>query len=130
MAKVGRESGRFWRSLIAAVVVYTMAAQSFLIAVGGFALPAHADQGLPGFELCLHDDKNPPELPTGVPDHSGCAYCILCFAGSHHALIETSPAVFHPVSAQIINVPWSTDKRRLHRLRYSIASPRGPPLGL
>jgi hypothetical protein len=130
MAKLGRESGRFWRPVIAAVVAYAVAVQGLLIAIGGFALPAHANHGSPGFELCLHDDQGSPELPTDVPDHSGCNHCILCFAGSHHALLEKSPVLFHRLSAQIINDPWPTDKRRLHRLPHSIASPRGPPLGL
>jgi hypothetical protein len=130
MTKLGRGSGRFWRPMIGAVVAYAVAVQSLLIAVGGFALPAHASQGALGFELCLHDDQSPPELPAGIPDHSGCTHCIFCFAGSHHALIEAPRVLFHRVSAQIVSDPWPADKRRLLRLPYSIASPRGPPLGL
>jgi hypothetical protein len=116
MAKLGRGSGRFWRPLIGAVVAYAVAVQGLLIAVGGFALPAHANQGAPAFELCLHDDQSSPEFPADVPDYSGCNHCILCFAGSHHALLETSPVLFHRVSAQIISDPWPDDKHRLRRL--------------
>jgi hypothetical protein len=129
MAKLGRGYGRFWRPLFGAVVAYAVAVQSLLIAAGGFVPSAHASQGLPGFELCVHDEQGSPELPADVPDHSGCTHCILCFAGSHQGLIGTPPVLFHHVSAQIINDSWPIDKRRVHRLSYSIASPRGPPLG-
>jgi hypothetical protein len=38
------------RTLIGIVVAYAVAAQSLLIALGGFSLPAHAAEGTPAIE--------------------------------------------------------------------------------
>ena len=88
-------SERFWRSLLSVVVAYAVAIQSLLIAVAGFSLPADGGQNAPAFELCLHDAAGEPALPASNPDQSGCTHCIFCFAGAHHAVIGTAPAVFH-----------------------------------
>jgi hypothetical protein len=125
----GMRYKRLWRPLIGVVVTYAVAAQSLLIALGGFTLPARADQSAPAFELCLHDAQGAPDLPAGNPGHDGCTHCVFCFAGAHHALIGSPPALFHRVSVEIINSPLVSDKHCLPRLSgYSIASPRGPPL--
>jgi hypothetical protein len=125
---------RFLRSLIGVVVAYAVAAQSLLIVLGGFALPAHANDGAPAFELCLHDAQGnvqaASELPAGNPDQSGCTHCVFCFAGSHHAVIGASLAACYRVGVAIVVVPWMADARSLPPPSpYSIASPRGPPLG-
>ncbi|MGD0421503.1 MAG: hypothetical protein ABSA68_18290 [Xanthobacteraceae bacterium] len=120
---------QFWRPLIGVVVAYAVAAQSLLIALGGFSLPAHADVAVPGFELCLHDSQGAPALPAEAPAHPGCSHCIFCFVGSHHALIGSPPVLFSRVDVAVIDAPWVADKHSLPRLSaYSIASPRGPPL--
>lgn len=67
------KSRRFLRPLIGVVVAYSVAAQSLLIALGGFTLPAQADDGTPAFELCLHDGQGAPELPTSNPARVGPA---------------------------------------------------------
>ena len=129
MGEFGRGSKRFWRPLIGVVVAYAVAAQSLLIALGGFGLPARADAGAPAFELCLHDGQGAPDLPTGVPSHPGCSHCIFCFAGSHQVLLAPPPILFQRVDVTRVAVPWVADKDSLPRLAaYSIASPRGPPL--
>ena len=111
------------------VVAYAVAIQSLLIAVGGFSLPADAGQNTPAFELCLHDAAAEPAPPASNPDQSGCTHCIFCFAGAHHAVIGTAPAVFHRVNVAMVAVPWLGDTSGLTLLtRYAIASPRGPPL--
>ena len=130
--KFGR-SNDFCRRLIGILVAYAVAAQSLLIALGGFALPARADDHAPAFELCLHDAAvtvpAPSELPAGDFDPSGCTHCIFCFAGSHHAMIGAAPVVFHRVHVGTDDAPRVADWQRLPRLpAYSIASPRGPPL--
>jgi hypothetical protein len=122
---------RFWRSLLSVVVAYAVAIQSLLIAVGGFSLPADAGQNTPAFELCLHDAAGEPALPASNPDQSGCTHCIFCFAGAHHAVIGTAPAVFHRVNVAMVVVAWPGDSSGPRRLaRYTIASPRGPPLSV
>ena len=124
------KSRRFLRPLIGVVVAYSVAAQSLLIALGGFTLPAQADDGTPALELCLHDGQGPPELPAGNPDHTGCTHCIFCFAGSHHAAIGAPPVVCHRVYVEGVQAPSVGVDERLPRLpAYSIANPRGPPLG-
>ena len=124
-------SERFWRSLLSVVVAYAVAIQSLLIAVGGFSLPSNAGQNAPAFELCLHDAAGEPALPASNPDQSGCTHCIFCFAGAHHAVIGTAPAVFHRVNVATVVVGWPGDTTGLARLtRYRIASPRGPPLSV
>lgn len=129
MFGLGSGSKRFWRPLIGLLVAYAVATQSLLIALGGFALPAQANESAPGFELCLHGGQPAPDLPAGNPKHSGCTHCIFCFAGAHHALIASPSAVFHRVDIEVIHMAWAADKRALPcRSAYSIASPRGPPL--
>jgi hypothetical protein len=116
---------------LSVVVAYAVAIQSLLIAVGGFSLPADAGQNTPAFELCLHDAAGEPALPASNPDQSGCTHCIFCFAGAHHAVIGTAPAVFHRVNVAMVVVAWPGDSSGPRRLaRYTIASPRGPPLSV
>jgi len=68
-------------------------------------------------------------LPADNPDHSGCTHCIFCFAGAHHAVIGSAPAIFHRVDVAMLVVPWRRDRSGLTRpTRYAIANPRGPPL--
>jgi hypothetical protein len=130
MFKSGIKSKRLWRPLIGVVVAYAVAAQSLLVVLGGFSLPAQARDGAPAFELCLHDGQTAPDLPAGNPGHSGCTHCIFCFAGSHHAVVGAPPVVVQPVYVEIIQARWAADKHALpHFPAHSIASPRGPPLG-
>lgn len=124
-----------WRPFIGLLVAYAVAAQGLLIAVGGFASLAHADQNTPAFALCLHDTQAgaqaTPNLPGENPGHghAGCTHCIFCFAGAHHALIGSAPVLFHRVGVAIAAVAWAADKHCLPRLiAYSIASARAPPL--
>jgi len=122
-------SNRLGRPLLGIVVAYAVAAQSLLVALGGFALAAPADTGAPAFELCLHDGQAGPGSSDGVPNHPGCTHCVFCFAGSHHALAAAPPALFHRVNVEIVDIPWVSDQHALpHPSDYSIASPRGPPL--
>ena len=118
----------FWRRLIAVVLAHAVAVQALLIALGGFSLAANADQSSPAFELCSHD-ANGATSPAKFPDHSGCTHCTFCFAGAHHAVIGTARSPFHRVNLAMVVVPWLGDSSGVGRLtRYTIASPRGPPL--
>ena len=131
MFKLGMRSKRPWRPLTGVLVAYAVAAQSLLIALGGFAIPAHANADPTAFELCLHDAQGEGGLPAGAPDHSGCSpICLFCFAGPHHALIRLPPSLYQRVDVEIIDTLCMADDRGLPRLSaHSIASPRGPPLG-
>ena len=118
----------FWRRLIAVVLAHAVAVQALLIALGGFSLGAGADQSKPAFELCSHD-ANGATSPAKLPDNSGCTHCTFCLAGAHHAVIGTTPSPFHRVNLAMVVVPWLGHSSGLRRLtRYTIASPRGPPL--
>jgi hypothetical protein len=128
--RVGVKSKWSLRPLIGVVIAYAVALQSLLIALGGFALPTHASEGAPAVELCLHENQGTSELPADNPDHSVCTHCIFCFAGSHPAVTKASPAVFHRVAVTITVVSLTADTRGLPSSPpYSIANPRGPPLG-
>ena len=141
MSNLGTRGKRMWRPFIGLLVAYAVAAQGLLIAVGGFASLAHADQNGPAFELCLHDGQagaqTAPNLPAENPGqehpgqgHAGCTHCIFCFAGAHHAAIGSAPVLFHRVGV-ITAVAWAADTHCLPRLTaHSIASPRGPPLAV
>jgi hypothetical protein len=123
------KSKRFLGPLIGVIVAYAVAAQSLLIALGGFSVPAHVGDDAPAFELCLHDAQDARELPAGNPDHTNCTHCIFCFAGSHHAAIGTAANAFHHVHVETVDAPRVGERQHLSRLRgYSIANPRGPPL--
>ncbi len=129
MRKFGINSKRFWRPLIGVVVAYAVAAQSLLIVLGGFSLPAQANERVAAFKLCLHDGQAAPDQPTGNPDRSGCTHCVFCFAGSHHAMIGAPPVVFQRAYAETVEAPWAADKHALpHFPAHFIASPRGPPV--
>jgi hypothetical protein len=129
LIKLGVKPKRLWRPLTGVVVAYAVAAQTLLIALGGFSLPAQAHDSAPGFELCVHDNQAVPDQPDGGPAYSGCTHCIFCFAGSHHAVVGAPPGVFHRVHVEIIEAPWAADRRALPLLpAHSIANPRGPPL--
>ena len=119
---------RLWRPFLGVVVAYAIAIQSLLTVLGGFAPAAQIDSAVIGLELCHQDAQAPVEVPAKNPD-PGCAHCILCFAGAHHAVISTAPAVFHRVNFAMVLVPWLGDLSGLTRpTRHTIASPRGPPL--
>jgi hypothetical protein len=123
-------SKRFWQPLVGVVVAYAVAIQSLMIALAGFSLPADARQNAPAFELCVHDTSGAPALPGDKPDFPGCTHCIFCFAGAHHAVIGTAPAIFRRVNVAMMVAPSLDDASGPRRLtRYTIAIPRGPPLG-
>jgi hypothetical protein len=131
--KSGIGAKRLLRPLIGVVVAYAVAAQSLLIAVGGFALPVPASDGAPAVELCLHDTqqdaRDVPNHPAGNPDHAPCTHCLFCFAGPHHAVIGESAVVFHRVDIVILLAPPPADESsRPSTPAYSIPNPRGPPL--
>jgi len=124
----GMRCERLWRPLIGLVLAYAIAAQSFLLAFGGFVMTTPADTGAPAFELCFHNAQAAPASSDGVPSHPGCTHCIFCFAGSHHAVAAAPSALFHRVNVEIVDIPWVSNQHALPRLSdYSIASPRGPP---
>ena len=126
----GRIGARLWRSLLSVAAAYAIAIQSLMIAVAGFSLPAGASQNGPAFELCLHDTSGAPALPADKPDLSGCSHCIFCFAGADHAVIGAAPAVSHRIIVSMMVVAGLGHAFGLKRSnRYTIASPRGPPLG-
>jgi hypothetical protein len=128
MISLGCKGTHLWRTLMSVVVAYVVAIQTVLIAVGGFSSPANAGQNASAFELCLHDVSSVPEVPASQPDLY-CTHCIFCFAGAHDAVIGTEPAVFHRANIAMLVVPWLGDQSGLTRpIRYTIASPRGPPL--
>ncbi len=121
-------SKRLLRPLLGIVVAYAVAAQSLLLAFGGFALAAPTDTGAPAFELCLHDGQAAPGSSDRVPSHPGCTHCVFCFAGSHHALAAAPVTLFHRFAARFVDVPPATDQHQLPPLSdYVIARPRGPP---
>jgi hypothetical protein len=121
---------RLWRPFLGVVVAYAIAIQSLLTVLGGFAPAAQIDSAVIGLELCHQDAQAPVEVPAKNPD-PGCAHCILCFAGAHHAVISTAPAVFHRVNVAIMVVSRLGETFDLRwRTRYTIASPRGPPLSV
>ena len=121
---------RLWRPFLGVVVAYAIAIQSLLTVLGGFAPAAQIDSAVTGLELCHQDAQAPVEVPAKNPD-PGCAHCILCFAGAHHAVISTAPAVFHRVNVAIMVVSRLGETFDLRWLtRYAIASPRGPPLSV
>ncbi len=128
MVRFGIKPRRLLRPLISVVVAYAVATQTLLIALGALTIAAQANEGLPAFELC-HHDQGTPNVPGGGPVHSGCNHCIFCFAASHHAVVAPAPVLFARVNVEIIDIPWTADNRFFPVLSdYSIASPRGPPI--
>jgi hypothetical protein len=114
---------------LSVVVAYAIAAQSLLIAIAGFSMPADAGLDAPTFALCLHDSSGAEKLPASTPDQSGCTHCIFCFAGAHHALVGAAPVFFGRVALTATIVPWRGHAPSVARItRNRIANPRGPPV--
>jgi hypothetical protein len=129
MSTLRRGSKRWWRPLIGVLVAYAVATQSLLLAIGGFGLPALANDGTPAVELCLHDNQGGSELPAGNPDHTACTHCLFCFAGLHHAVIGEPAACVHRVDiAILVALSVAHESPRPSAPAHSIANPRGPPL--
>jgi|ERR1700728_239291 hypothetical protein len=130
MSRLGRWPKQFCRPVIGIVVAYAVAMQSLLIALGGFALAAHAANDAPlAFELCLHGgDEGAPALPAGAPTQAPCSHCIFCFAGGNHAVVASPTALVQSARFEIVEISWTADQRcRPCLADHSIASPRGPP---
>jgi len=128
-AKVRIVSNRLWRPLIGVVIAYAVAAQTLLVALGGFSLPASAIGSTVDVELCLHDAADVQDFPVGNTKHSQCTNCIFCFGASHWGAIRPPTVLFHRVYLVTIKAPWTADKDSLpHLPAYSIANPRGPPI--
>jgi len=134
MFRLSMSYKRAWRPLMGVLVAYAVAVQSLLITLGEFAPPVHVNAGPSTFELCHYNGQEnfqgAPELPAGNPDHTGCTLCILCLAGSYHAVIGASPAISNLTEVEIVVARSLAGKQQLPRARaHSIASPRGPPIG-
>ena len=128
MSRFDRRPRRFWRPFIGIVVAYAVAIQSLLIALGGFALAAPANDAPPAFELCLHRSDGAAALPAGAPTQAPCSHCVFCFAGGNQAAIASPNPPVHSARFQIVEISWTADKRwRPSLAAHSIASPRGPP---
>jgi hypothetical protein len=111
------------------VVAYAIAAQSLLIALGGFALLPQADQTAPTAVLCHHVDQGTAPAPADKSRHAGCTLCVFCFAGAHVAVIGAQPILLRRVSIETISTLAGADGQRLPGIPpHSIAEPRGPPL--
>ena len=129
MVRAGNNTRRLWRPLMAVVVAYALVVQSLLITIGGFAAIAQADTGATAFVLCEHNSEGAPAQPAKAPILPGCNHCILCFAGSQHAVLGSPPVAVARISIASIDsalngVAQATPRPPAH----SIASPRGPPL--
>ncbi len=96
-------------------------------------IPALASvDGFPAFELCQHGLDGAPISPADLPGHHENTHCIFCFIGTHHYLGQ-GPAplsVLRQIDLKAGIAWWPADNRRVSLLsKYSIARPRGPPLG-
>ena len=121
---------RSWRPFLCIVVAYAIAIQSLLLVLGGFAPAAQIGSAVTGLELCHQDAQAPVEVPAKNSDRP-CAHCMFCFAGVHHAVISNLPAVCRRVNVAMVFVPWLGKTPGLKwPTRYTIASPRGPPLSV
>ena len=128
MSGLNIRARRLLRPLIGIVTAYALAAQSLLIVLGGFALPAQANDGAPAFELCLHDGQDVPTAPAKVPDQGGCNHCIFCFAGAHQAAVAAPAALLARVPLRVTEATWIAANHPFPPLTpHTIANPRGPP---
>jgi hypothetical protein len=121
------------RQLTSCVIAFALIVQSVLLGLSGgsFALADRSDDGLAGFELCLHNaDGSVPsstDTPSGYPD-SGvhCKYCALAglqlFAAPDLSLLPFTISDFS-------TLVWpAADWRDEISAEYPSQRPRGPPL--
>ena len=122
-------SRRLWRTWISIVTAYAVAAQSLLIALGGFSFAAVAGEVTPAFQLCVHTKQDIPVQPTKIPDDAACTHCMVCFIGSAHALIRSTDILSSRIDTESSAIRWVGDQSPLSgQFPHSIANPRGPPL--
>jgi hypothetical protein len=130
-AKRGGVASGLGRRLTAIAVAYALVIQTLFIALGGAQLAAYAaDNGSPGFELCLHGANDGPLSPVDVPGHDGDHHCVFCFAGAYQPLPAAAQSLPRHISIEI-GGDWSIAAGWLppRPFEYAIASPRGPPFG-
>ena len=122
-----------WRRLTGVVVIYALVLQSLFFGfVAAPTLALASVDGFPAFELCQHGPDGAPVSPADLPGHHGDTHCIFCFAGTNHYLgsAPLSLALGRQVDPQSETAWWPAYNRRVSILsKYSIARPRGPPLG-
>jgi hypothetical protein len=128
--KCGSTARGFWPRLTAIAVAYTLIIQAFFIVFVGTQLTAGAaDNGSPGFELCLHGPQDGPSSPVDGPGHQGGNHCAFCFTGAFQSLAAPPPSRIQHIEINA-GVAWWVPLRWLEPqpYRFAIARPRGPPL--
>jgi hypothetical protein len=121
----------FWRRLVSAAAIYALIMQPLLLAVVGTQIAnASALDDFSLSQLCLNATDSSPVAPSDQPRHHGHNHCIFCFAGAFHLLDAPEPVTIKHDHLVASEVRQSAYPQRLPVFsRYSVARPRGPPLG-
>jgi hypothetical protein len=122
---------RFWRRLVGAAAIYALVMQPLLLGVIGTQIAnASAVEGFSLSQLCLHNPDGSPLAPADQTKHPAHNHCLLCFTGAFHLLDAAGQVTVSSASLEFSKVKQSAHPLRLSSFsRYSVASPRGPPLG-
>jgi hypothetical protein len=125
-------SRKFWRQLTSCIVIYALVLQNLLVGITGLrlALADRTNDGLPAFELCLHNADGSVPDPNDKPDIDACVHCKYCVLAAVQFLAT-------PDSSRVLSVPvadtdevfWLiADWRDEISAEYPSQRPRGPPL--
>jgi hypothetical protein len=119
----------FWRRLVGAVAIYALAMQPLLLTVAGSQLAqASALDEVMFSELCQHNADGTPVAPTDQK-HPAQQHCLQCFSGAFVFLGAPQSATVASVDREFRKLrPPGRALRLSSASRYSIATPRGPPL--
>jgi hypothetical protein len=121
---------RFWRRLVGAAVIYALIMQPLLLVAGAQLANASALDGFSVSQLCMHELDGNPVSPADQPKLPADHHCSFCFAGAFHLLDAPRPLTVQHISPEVSSVRQSAHPLRLSSFsRYSVARPRGSPLG-
>ncbi|WP_426443465.1 DUF2946 family protein [Bradyrhizobium genosp. P] len=80
-------------------------------------------------QICRHATDGTPLSPADQHKHA-CDHCALCFAVTIHLLDAPPPVAIQHARSETSTIRQSARSLRLSLFsRYSVARPRGPPLG-
>lgn len=127
--RAGMEPRPFWRRLVGAGAIYALILQPLLAVVGAQLANASAVDDLTLSQLCQHATDGSPVSPADRHNHSTDDHCAFCFAAAFHPLDAPRPVTIQHDSSESSKGRQSAHPLRLSSFSYSVARPRGPPLG-
>ena len=136
MMGIGRNCARvkpwqFWRRLVGTALIHALIIQPLLLAIiSAQSASASVTEKLSLSQLCQHATDGSPLSPADRHKDAADDHCGLCFAATFHLLDAPRPVTVRLFRSAAAKAGQSPHPLHLSLFsRYSVARPRGPPLG-